>query len=77
MGIDLYPSASQPWNGISGILTRKAAAKARKIHSCEPCDSGRCWSEESANVSGVPCWLEARAPVAIAPASMKNDPTSV
>ncbi len=54
-----------------------ATAKHRKIHSCEACESGRCCSEEITNVRPVPFWLEARTPVAIAPASMKNEPTSV
>ena len=77
IGIDLYPSASQPWNGASGILIRKASAKHRKIHSWLECESGSCCSEEMTKVSGVPWSLEAITPVATAPASMKNEPTSV
>ncbi len=77
IGIDLYPSASQPWNGTTGIFTRNANAKHRKIHSCEACESGRCWSAENAKLIGVPCWSDASTPVAIAATSMKNEPTSV
>src|SRR5579884_3345935 len=77
IGIDLYASASQPWNGTSGILTANANAKQRKIQSWLKCDRRRCWRLESTNVSGVPCSEEAITPVATAAASMKNEPTSV
>ena len=40
MGIARYPSGIQPCSGKAGIFTRNAAAKNRKIHSCEPFGSG-------------------------------------
>src|SRR5450759_1174002 len=77
IGIDLYPSGSQPWKGTSGILTTKAAAKHRKIQSWDACERGRPRSELITKVSGVPCSLEAIAPVAIAATSIKKEPTRV
>ena len=47
IGIALYPSGSQPWNGTSGILTRNATAKQRKIQICEAWDSGSAAASET------------------------------
>ena len=62
---------------MSGILTRKATAKARNTHVWVVCERGRPRSELSTKVSGAPCWLAASAPVAMAATSMKNEPMSV
>ena len=77
IGIALYPSGSQPWNGTSGIWTRKAIAKHMKIQICEVCDNGCACRKEKAKSIGVPDWLETSTPVAIAATSIRNEPTSV
>ena len=77
IGIDLYASASQPWNGTSGIFTRNASAKHRKIQSCELCDSGMCASAVKVKFEWPPFWLDASTPVATAATSIRNDPTIV
>ena len=74
-GIALYPSGIQPCSGKAGIFTRKAAAKHRKIQSCEPC--GRRLAGELLQVEGQRRRAGASTPVAIAPASMSSEPTSV
>ncbi len=57
IGIARYPSGIQPCSGNAGIFTRKAAAKNRKIHSCEPLLNGTACSAESTNVMcPPPCW---------------------
>src|ERR1700685_914196 len=65
IGIARYPSGIQPCSGNAGIFTRNAAAKNRKIHSCEPLLSGSACSEVSTNVMCPPPCSDARTPVAI------------
>ena len=75
-GIALYPSGIQPCSGKAGILTRKAAAKKRKIQSCDPVGRRRAF-EPSWMRSKVMLSPGASTPVAIAAESISSEPTSV
>ena len=57
-------------------MTRKAAAKNRKIQSCEPL--GRMWARRSLSANEIePPSGVAITPVATAAVSMSSEPTSV
>jgi len=72
-GIARYPSGIQPWSGKAGILTRKAAAKQRKIpFSCEALAEMRL-GEVAEGEGDVVCpALALSTPVAIAAVSISS-----